>query len=81
MCVSQVSCTFHRKTREKGEVSQNLLARIEGLFVLFSRDTDSIVYPTILLLSFIKRLSFLVIVGRVIFFSHYRTRYRQNLCS
>ena len=26
--VSQVSCKFHRKTREKGEVSQNLLARI-----------------------------------------------------
>ena len=29
-CVSQLSCKFHRKTREKGEVSQNLLARIIG---------------------------------------------------
>ena len=29
-CVSQLSCKFHRKTREKGEVSQNLLARIAG---------------------------------------------------
>ena len=26
-----VSCKFHRDAREKGEVSQNLLARIEGL--------------------------------------------------
>ena len=30
-CVSQLSCKFHRKTREKGEVSQNLLARIAGI--------------------------------------------------
>ena len=29
-CVLQVSCKFHRKTREKGKVSQNLLARIVG---------------------------------------------------
>ena len=29
-CVSQLSCKFHRKTREKEEVSQNLLARIAG---------------------------------------------------
>ena len=29
-CVSQLSCKFHRKTREKGEVSQNLSARIVG---------------------------------------------------
>ena len=29
-CISQVSCKFHRKTREKGKVSQNLLARIVG---------------------------------------------------
>ena len=29
-CVPQLSCKVHRKTREKGEVSQNLLARIAG---------------------------------------------------
>ena len=29
-CVSQVSCKFHRKTRGKGKVYQNLLARIVG---------------------------------------------------
>ena len=27
-CVLQVSCKFHTRTREKGKVSQNLLARI-----------------------------------------------------
>ena len=30
VCVSPPSCKIHRKTREKGEVSQNLLARIVG---------------------------------------------------